>query len=71
MLVEMNGVQSILTSTSLTLNFLSIIRLYSYRFRIECVFRVLMQQIGTFCYRFWNNHMPKLNYYQKKASLLS
>lgn len=61
----MNGIQSILASTSLELEPLSIIRLYSYRFRIECTFRELKQQIGAFCYRFWSKHMPKLNYYQK------
>jgi len=66
-LVEMNGVQSILASTSLTMDPLSIIRLYSYRFRIECTFRELKQQIGAFCYRFWSKYMPKLNYYQKKG----
>ena len=66
-LVEMNGIQSILASTSLDLEPLSIIRLYSYRFRIECTFRELKQQIGAFCYRFWSKHMPKLNYYQKKG----
>lgn len=65
-LVEMNGKQSILASTSLSLEPLSIIRLYSYRFRIECTFRELKQQIGAFCYHFWSKHMPKLNYYQKK-----
>ncbi len=64
-LVEMNGVQSILASTSLDLEPLSIIRLYSYRFRIECTFRELKQQIGAFCYHFWSKHMPKLSYYQK------
>ena len=65
-LVEMNGIQSILVSTSLELEPLSIIRLYSYRFRIECTFRELKQQIGAFCYHFWSKHMPKLSYYQKK-----
>ena len=66
-LVEMNGIQSILASTSLSLEPLSIIRLYSYRFRIECTFRELKQQVGAFCYRFWSKHMPKLSYYQKKG----
>ena len=66
-LVEMNGIQSILASTCLTLEPLSIIRLYSYRFRIECTFRELKQQVGAFCYRFWSKHMPKLNYYLKKG----
>lgn len=66
-LVEMNGIQSILASTSLELEPLSIIRLYSYRFRIECTFRELKQQVGAFCYHFWSKHMPKLSYYQKKG----
>lgn len=65
-LVEMDGIQSILASTSLALEPLSVIRLYSYRFRIECTFRELKQQVGAFCYHFWSKHMPKLSYYQKK-----
>lgn len=66
-LVEMNGNQSILASTSLELDPLAVICLYSYRFRIECTFRELKQQIGAFCYRFWSKHMPKISYYQKKG----
>ncbi len=46
---------------------LSIIRLYSYRFRIECTFRELKQQAGAFCCRFWSKHIPGLSYYQKKG----
>ena len=66
-LVEYNGTRSILAGTSLELDPLSIIRLYSYRFRIECTFRELKQQIGAFCYHFWSKYMPKLSYYQKKG----
>ena len=66
-LVEMGGTRSILASTSLELEPLSVIRLYSYRFRIECTFRELKQQVGVFCYHFWSKHMPKLDYYQKKG----
>lgn len=61
----MNGIQSILANTSLELEPLSIIGLYSYRFQIESVFRKLKQQTGAFCYHFWPKHMPKLSYYQK------
>ena len=53
-LVEMNGIQNILAGTCLELEPLSIIRLYSYRFRIECTFRELKQQAGAFCYHFWS-----------------
>ena len=64
-LVEINGIQNILAGTSLELEPLSIIRLYSYHFRIECMLRELNQQTGAFCYHFWSKHMPKLSYYQK------
>lgn len=65
-LVEYQGTKSILVSTSLKLEPLSVIRLYSYRFRIECTFKELKQQTGAFCYHFWSKHMPKLNYYRKQ-----
>ena len=64
--MEMGGVQSILASTSLELDPLAVIRLYSYRFRIEYMFRELKQQTGAFCCHFWSKYMPKLSYYRKK-----
>ena len=66
-LVEYKGIRSILVSTATELEPLSIIRLYSYRFQIECTFRELKQQIGAFGYHFWTKHLPKLNYYKKKT----
>lgn len=65
-LVEYRGIQSILVSTDLTLTPEDIIRLYTYRFSIECCFREFKQQMGGFGYRFWSKVMPRLNRYRKK-----
>jgi hypothetical protein len=51
----------ILASTDLTLTPLQIMRLYGYRFKIECSFRELKHTIAGFAYRFWSVAMPKLN----------
>ena len=66
-LVEYGNVQSILASTDLSLSPLAIILLYSYRFRIETMFRSLKQDIGGFSYHFWTKALPKLNHFKKKS----
>ncbi|WP_234541851.1 transposase [Paenibacillus pseudetheri] len=65
-LVIHQGRYSILASTDLTLSATDIIRLYGYRFKIECTFREMKQVIGAFGYRFWSKSMPKLNRFLKK-----
>jgi hypothetical protein len=57
----------ILASTNLELSPEGIIRLYSYRFKIECCFFQLKHTIAGFAYRFWSKAMPKLNRYAKKG----
>ena len=66
-LVEYDNKKSILASTDLTISPLDIIKLYSYRFRIENMFRELKQEIGGFSYHFWTSAMPKLNHFKKKS----
>jgi hypothetical protein len=66
-LVEYNGVRSILACTDLFLDPVAIVRLYSYRFRILCTFREFKQVLGGFCYRFWSKAMPELKRYLKKG----
>ena len=62
------GVTSVIRDLALKPDcYLSMIRLYSFRFQIECTFRELKQQTGAFCYHFWSKHMPRLNYYRKKT----
>lgn len=67
-LVLFGNTKSILVSTDLELLPTEIIRLYSYRFKIECCFRELKQVISCFAYRFWSKSMPKLNRYAKSGT---
>jgi hypothetical protein len=59
--------KAIFVSTDLTLSPEQIIRLYGYRFKVECCFRELKQVIAGFAYRFWTNYMPKLKKYAKSG----
>ncbi|WP_252361646.1 transposase [Paenibacillus terrae] len=65
-LVVHQGRYSILVSTDLSLAATDIIRLYSYRFKIECTFREMKQVTHAFGYRFWSKSMPKLKRFLKK-----
>jgi hypothetical protein len=49
-----------LLSTDLELDPIEIIRLYGYRFRIECGFRQAVHVIGTYAYHFWMKDMKPI-----------
>ena len=68
-LVKYKDSMSILVSTDLTLKAITIIRLYGYRFKIECTFREMKQNIGALAYHFWSKSMPKLKRYLKKEEV--
>jgi hypothetical protein len=58
----------ILASNDLTLTPVQIIRLYSYRFKVECAFAQLKHTLAGFAYRFWSTAMQKLNKYAPKGT---
>ena len=66
-LVEYSEYRTILVSTDLSMDPLSIIRLYAMRFGIESMFREFKQVICGFGYHFWTKKMPKLNRWAKKG----
>lgn len=68
-LVKVGSAHTILVSTKRDLDPEVIIRIYSYRFRIEHMFRELKQEIGGFAYRFWSKSLEKLSHFQKKTDL--
>ena len=67
-LTILEGKETILVSTDLTLSPEQIISLYCRRFKIECSFRELKQVVAGFSYRFWSKSMPKLNKYVKNEA---
>jgi hypothetical protein len=58
----------ILACTDLSLAPEQILRLYSYRFKIECCFFNLKHTIAGFAYHFWSIAMPKLNRFAKSGT---
>jgi hypothetical protein len=65
-LVEYENRQEILVTTDLAMAPQTVIKLYSRRFRIECTFKELKQDIGGFDYHFWSGSMTKLDYFKRK-----
>lgn len=66
-LVKYSNCTAIFVCTDLTLNPVLVIEAYAHRFKIECMFRELKQQIHGFHYHFWTPSTPKLNKYKKKS----
>jgi hypothetical protein len=65
--IYQDGRTAIFACTNLSFTPEQIIRLYGYRFKIECCFRELKQVIAGFAYRFWSAAMPRLNKYAKSG----
>jgi hypothetical protein len=66
-LVEYNHTSTVLVSTDIALEPISISQLYGRRFGIEVMFREMKQVVDAFGYRFWSKYMPKLNRFKKKT----
>ncbi len=66
-LVKYNGMKAIFVCTDCSLDPALIIEAYAHRFKIECMFRELKQQLCAFGYHFWTSCTPKLNKYKKKT----
>jgi hypothetical protein len=66
-LVEMNGLRSILVSSDLTVSAKTAIQVYGSRWKCEEGFLRAKHVIGSYSYRFWTKSMPKLNRFRKAA----
>lgn len=67
-LVRYGQTRTILVSTDLNLTPTDVIRLYSYRTKIEGTFRTMKQDIGTMVYHFWSKAMEKINRFCKASA---
>ena len=64
-LVEMNGLRSILASSDLTVSANTTIYTYSSRWKCEEGFLRAKHVLGSMDYHFWTKSMPKLNHFRK------
>lgn len=62
-----DGAKSILACTQKDLAPETVITLYSYRVKIESLFRTFKQTSDGFGYHFWSKAMPRLNHYAKSS----
>ena len=65
-LVEYDGVQSILVSNDTSMDAKSIIECYSYRWKCEQLYKVQAQTTGAYDSHFWTKALPKLDRYRMK-----
>lgn len=65
-LVIMDGHPTIFATTDISLDPILVIKTYAQRFKIECMFREMKQQVCAFGSHFWTAASPKLNRYRKK-----
>ena len=68
-LVNMDGIQSILACTDLLMDPRKIIELYCYRFKIETMFRAFKQVLSGFACHFWTRRMPAFKPFAKAADM--
>lgn len=62
-----DGVKSILACTKKDLDPETVISLYSYRVKIESLFRTFKQTSDGFGYHFWSKYIPRLNHFAKSS----
>ena len=67
-LVEYDGVQSILVSDDISMDAKSIIEHYSLRWKCEQLYKVQSQTTGAYDSHFWTKALPKLDRYRRKDS---